>query len=175
MSRRLSALASNPFRLCTFMLAGVSPALPATATDQSGFECPVTVVNQGKGGVYGNDALNVVLNPGSKFVFKPGGPGFIDRDGALGIKVGWERRKNGRLQVKGHRLDGNAGPVRAYIYDHGDIGFQPIYLVFPTPGCWEVTGQVADASLTFVTLVEKIGDGPAWNFQGPGRGWRVTQ
>jgi hypothetical protein len=32
-------------------------------------------------------------------------------------------------------------------------------------GCWEVTAQVGDredAKITFVTRVEKIGDGPAW-------------
>jgi len=30
---------------------------------------------------------------------------------------------------------------------------QPTELIFPTEGCWEVTGRVGDASLTFVTLV----------------------
>lgn len=52
---------------------------------------------------------------------------------------------------------------------------KPSYLVFPTPGCWEITGRVADSSLTFVTFVEKIGPGPSWNFEGIGQGWRVTQ
>jgi hypothetical protein len=153
----------------------VSEALPERAAGREAFVCPVTVVNDGKGGIYGNDALDVVLNPGSRFVFKPGGAGFVDRDGALGIKVGWERRKKGLLQVSGRRLDGPASPARAYLYDYGDIGFQPIYLVFPTPGCWEITGRVADASLTFVALVEKVGEGPAWKFEGLERGWRVTQ
>ncbi len=78
----------------------------------------------------------------------------------MGIKVAWERRKNGKLQISGRRLDGPAGPARAYLYDYGDTGGQPIYLVFPAPGCWEITGHVADASLTFVTLVEKVGEGP---------------
>lgn len=31
-------------------------------------------------------------------------------------------------------------------------------------GCWEVTGRVGEASLTFVTMVTKIGDGPAWRW-----------
>jgi len=38
-------------------------------------------------------------------------------------------------------------------------------LIFPTPGCWEVTAQIgdrADSRITFVTRVEKIGDGPQW-------------
>jgi hypothetical protein len=34
-------------------------------------------------------------------------------------------------------------------------------VIFPTPGCWEVTGRIGDASVAFVTRVVKIGDGPA--------------
>jgi hypothetical protein len=34
-------------------------------------------------------------------------------------------------------------------------------LVFPTPGCWEVTGRVGTTRLTFVTQVMKIGKGPS--------------
>jgi hypothetical protein len=160
---------------CSASLAEVaeSPAEPGEHRDA--FVCSATVVNGGKGGIYGNDALEVVLNPGSKFVFAPGGAGFVDRDGALGIKVGWERKKKGPLQISGRRLDGPASPARAYIYDYGDSGFQPIYLVFPTPGCWEITGRVADASLTFIAVVEKIGEGPAWKFEGLERGWRISQ
>jgi hypothetical protein len=141
------------------------------------FVCPVTVVNGGKGGIYANDSLAVVLWDKKGFVFAPGGPGFIDRDGALGMKVGWELRKRGTLFVTGRRLDGQAPPARAYISDSYDdyIGGMSLYLVFPRPGCWEITGRVADGSLTFVTLVEKIGDGPSWRFGGLDRGWRVTQ
>jgi hypothetical protein len=85
------------------------------------------------------------------------------------------RRVAGALSVGGRRLDGEAAPVRAYISDaYGDVGFQPIYLVFPTPGCWEVTGRVGEKKLTFVLLVEKVGDGPAWKFEGLERGWRQT-
>jgi hypothetical protein len=50
-----------------------------------------------------------------------------------------------------------------------------LYLLFPTPGCWEITGRIAGGSLTFVTLVKKIGDGPSSRLDGPERGWRVTQ
>lgn len=160
---------------CLLTTLAFGPASAAEVpADRDAFVCPVTVVNDGKGGIYGNEALEVGLGPGSKFVFAPGGVGFVDRDGALGIKVGWDRRKKGQLQISGHRLDASAPRARAYIYDYGDIGFQPIYLVFPTPGCWEITGHVADASLTFVATVEKVGEGPA-KFQGLGSGWRVSQ
>ena len=133
--------------------------------------CPVTSVQDIP---YGNEALQVVLPQNGKFVFQPGGPGFVDHDGALGIKIGWERLKKGQLRVGGRKLNGPAPPARAYIYDYGDIGFQPMYLVFPTPGCWEITGAVANTSLTFVVLVEKIGHGPSWQFEGPPQTWRVT-
>jgi hypothetical protein len=33
------------------------------------------------------------------------------------------------------------------------IGFQATSLVFPTPGCWEVTGRIGDKSLAFVIAV----------------------
>ena len=41
--------------------------------------------------------------------------------------------------------------------------FQASYLIFSTPGCWEVNAQVGereDSKITFVTKVVKIGDGP---------------
>jgi hypothetical protein len=38
--------------------------------------------------------------------------------------------------------------------DRGPTGFQPSTLIFPTAGCWKVTGRIDDrASLTFVTDV----------------------
>lgn len=127
------------------------------------------------GGIYGNDALHAVLPPNGKFVFAPGGAGFTDRDGAMGIKFGWFRHKPGTLHVGGRRLDGEAGPARAYISSgYGDEGFQPVYLVFPTPGCWEITGGVGDARLSFVLRVERIGAGPPSWYPFPAPGWRAT-
>lgn len=157
---------SAVFALC---IAGAAAAHVGDAPAEDAIECRVSL---SKGGILENDSLGVNL-PG-KFVFRPGGPGFVDRDGALGMKVGWERKKKGHLQISGRRMDASAPPARAYIYDYGDSGFQPIYLVFPTPGCWEISGEVGDGRLTFVTLVEKVAEGPAWRFNGPQRGWRVS-
>ena len=151
-----------------------STAVAQTEPHAGSFVCPVTVVNGGKGGTtYGNDVLEVGLWP-QDFVFKPGGPGFVDSDGALGMKVMWNRKKRGHLEVGGRRLDGEAKPVRAYFGDAGEIGGQPTYLVYPTPGCWQVTGYVGDGSLTFVVSVEQIGEGPSWRFNGPPAGMRVS-
>jgi len=148
-------------------------APPQNSRSTEPFVCPVTEVNGGKGGVYGNEALEVVLWPHGRMVFGPGS-GFVDADGGLGVKVGWDRKKKGDLEVGGRRLDGHAASAYAYISDgYGDTGFQPIYLVFPTPGCWEIVGSVADASLTFVVLIEKEGGDPSWRFELE-RGWRIS-
>jgi hypothetical protein len=46
--------------------------------------------------------------------------------------------------------------VRADIPDgYGPTGLQATGVIFPTEGCWEVTGHVGDSTLTFVTLVVK--------------------
>ena len=126
------------------------------------FVCPITTPAEPMGLNDGNKALVTSLYPEGAVVFKPGGPGFVMKDGALSMKFGWWRLVPGRLTITGQRLDGPAPPLRARIPEgYGDIGFQSGGIVFPTPGCWEVTGHVGDRSLTFVTLVVKIGDGPA--------------
>ena len=113
---------------------------------------------------HGNDELWTVLWPTGEIIFEPGGPGFVLPDGSLGMKWPWIPLVPGELTVDGQRLDGPAPPMRA------DIGegfteqgrFFPSYLIFPTPGCWEVTGRIGEASLTFVTRVVKVEDGPDW-------------
>jgi hypothetical protein len=63
----------------------------------------------------------------------------------------------GSLTIEGHRLDAGAPRLRADIPGgYGDLGFIPSGLIFPTPGCWKVTGRVADASLTFVVQVVPV-------------------
>jgi hypothetical protein len=76
-----------------------------------------------------------------------------DADGSIVEKFGWWRGVSGQLRIEGRRLDGVAPPLQASVPEgYGDSGFQSSGLLFPTEGCWEVTGRVADASLTFVTL-----------------------
>lgn len=77
-----------------------------------------------------------------------------DADGSVDAKFGWWREVPGTLKVEGRRLDGPAPPLRANVPNgYGESGFQATGIIFPTGGCWEVTGRVGDASLTFVTLV----------------------
>jgi hypothetical protein len=136
--------------------------------------CDVTVPNGVVAGSserdqssYGNAALSVGpfgLWSSGTVIFKPGGAGFLTPDGALVMKFGWTRGVPGKLNVTGRRLDGDAGPLRLSANNgYGDVGFQASYLIFPTPGCWEVSARVGereDSRITFITRVVKIGEGP---------------
>lgn len=140
--------------------------------------CEITVPNDIVAGgqpvqadSYGNESLSTFgLWPGGTIVFEPGGSGFVTKEGSLGMKFGWWRGIAGHLRISGRRLDGQAKPLRAEISDgYGTIGFQPSYIIFPTPGCWQVTGCVGKAHLTFVTKIVKIGNGPGWRQGDPER------
>jgi hypothetical protein len=125
-------------------------------TVQTSDTCAFTKPN-GEDSSYGNAALSTALFPDGTVVFRRGGPGSVQPDGSLAMKFGWDRHVRGKLHIEGRRLDAPAPPLRTDIPDgYGDIAFQATMLVFPTVGCWEVTGRVSDATLTFVTRVVKI-------------------
>lgn len=113
---------------------------------------------------YGSPQLSTLLWREGVIVFRPGGSGFRTPDEALGMKFPWWRGEGvrGHLRIEGRRLDAPAPPLRSEFSDYGDRGFQATYVIFPTPGCWEVTGRAGDATITFVTSVVKIGEGPSW-------------
>ena len=72
------------------------------------------------------------------------------------MKFPWFRAAGlkGRLTVTGRRLDVAAPPLKAVIPNgYLDKGFQATGLIFPTEGCWEITGKVGDTTLTFVNRV----------------------
>jgi hypothetical protein len=151
------------------VLAGFS-AIAAPAALTSGTTdaaiCSVTMLGSMKRiepGFYGGDELAFSGPwPEGTVVFKPGGPGRVLPDGSLSMKFGWRRGVRGALKIDGRRLDTTAPPLRSEVpVGYGDTGFQPAALIFPTPGCWEVTGHVGHASLTFITRVVKIGAGPS--------------
>lgn len=75
-------------------------------------------------------------------------------DGSIGVKLPWWRGLAGRLRISGRRLDAKAPPLRARVPSgYGSSGFQPSGVVFPSEGCWRVTGRVGRARLSFVVLV----------------------
>ena len=128
--------------------------------------CPVTL--PGSGSLFDPETSRLKpvlilgpfgLWPDGTVVFLPGGPGSIEPDGSLSMKFGWTRGEGlrGKLKIHGKRLDAPAPPLRASIPDgYGDTGFQATALIFPTEGCWEVTGEVGDTRVTFVTRVVRV-------------------
>jgi len=69
------------------------------------------------------------------------------------IKFPWWRAVGGELTIHGLRLDRPAPPLRSDISSYGPTGFQASGVIFPTEGCWEVTGSAGPTSLTFVVIV----------------------
>ena len=157
------------------MLAASASLVRAQALVASDPICDTTVPNGVVAGAakaqrwsYGNSLLSLGpfgLWPEGTVVFRPGGAGFTTLDGSLGMKFGWTRGVPGALSVSGRRLDAPAPPLRfETTAGYGDVGFQPSYLIFSSPGCWEVTAQIAtrgDSRLVFITKVVKLGEGPA--------------
>jgi hypothetical protein len=131
----------------------------APLTNEAIAACPVTIPDENTvpegysyWGNYGNDALLVPLGQGGKIV--PSADQF-NADGSLSWKMGMYRLEPGKLTVTGQRLDAPAPPAQGHydIEGYGDSGFQSGWVYFPSEGCWEITARVAEASLTFVTLV----------------------
>ena len=170
MSRAFSILAVAVSLTAALVGWRATPAPPAALASPvaTPFICPVTEPNgaphpdpQADGdavpGGYGNEALWTNLwNWGEDGVFLPPGDGHIGADGSFnGLKWGWWRHVPGELVIEGRRLDASAPPLRAHIPDgYGDLGLQVTGITFPTIGCWEVTGRLGDASLTFVIRVD---------------------
>ena len=133
---------------------------PLAHTGQSDVRnCAVTkatAADMAETGNFGNDALGTWLWPDGRVLFRTGGSGEVLPDGSLSMKFGWWRKQSGRLVLAGRRIDRVAPPMRSRIPDgYGDSGIQSTALIFPTVGCWEVTGQLNRSSLKFVTAVER--------------------
>jgi hypothetical protein len=137
------------------------PTAPRTV-DQA---CPVTAPNNltppgqapsngspGAGGYFGNGRLWTVLWPHGLVLVPPDDTG---PDGSLEMKFPWRRSPqiHGAVHIHGHELALGL-PVRASIPGgYRDSGFQASGIIFPAAGCYQITGEAAGATLTFVTLV----------------------
>jgi hypothetical protein len=117
--------------------------------------CPITHPNGSKppgpmfgAEPHGNGSIWVGLWHSNVVVWK------AQADGSVTTKFGWWRGVPGTLRIEGHRLDARAPPLTARVPEgYGESGFQSSGITFPSAGCWQVTGRVGNASLTFVTLV----------------------
>ena len=107
---------------------------------------------------YGSDALAVLLNRAG--TWQGMGPGHRYRDKLFWRREGYSGVLESRpeLTVWARRLDGPAprlrvtGATNAHHKDFG--GWAMLVMVeFPTAGCWEVTGQHKDQTLSFVVQV----------------------
>lgn len=143
---------------------------PVPLTEAAIASCPVTMPNgstppgeRPSPHQHGNGDLWTGIWPGGIVTFSPNGPGEMLPDGSLSMKFFWWRAAPGQpLTIEGRRLDAAAPPLRASIPDGYFGKFQASGLIFASEGCWEVTGRVRDASLTFVTLVIKVAFDPRW-------------
>lgn len=137
-----------------------TPARVKSVPGASGV-CPLTLPNGrtppgGKdvGANHGNGKVWTAMWPHNVLIATPD---YIAEDGSVVMKWPWwwRRTLGAELAITGRRLDGDAPPLTAYTLDGYEAGFQPSGITFPTEGCWQVTGAVGDARLTFVTLVLK--------------------
>lgn len=106
---------------------------------------------------YGNGSVGTMLWPEGRAVFRPNGPGKVLNDGSLQMKFLWLKEPGARLAITGHRVDAPSIALRAQVDHQFDAAdFQPSFLIFSGPGCWTVTADVGNASLTFITDVVRI-------------------
>ena len=150
---------------------GTAEMQNASGTDKAAtYKCELTKANGryaesqawGKGSdFYGNESIAIGLGPeGRTIVFQPGGAGSVLPDGALQYKFLWAKARL-PMTIEGRRLDAPAPPLRSHVSDDQAYeNFQPSSLIFPTPGCWEITSRVGVSALTFVVKVVKMGNGP---------------
>ena len=144
-------------------LATTAAPRPVTLADAR--NCPVTIGHPvpsskpwreglfGWQSAYGNGSLWVgALWPHGVVIITPDN---VDPDGRLEMKFGWYRLTSGFLTITGRRLDTPAPPASGRASGYGLTGFNASGVIFPTEGCWQVTGRVARVTLTFVTFVIK--------------------
>jgi hypothetical protein len=84
--------------------------------------------------------------------------GVIRTDGSIAVKFPWWGRRGARdpLSITGRRLDQSAPPLRVdRPPGSGSPGFWASRIIFPTEGCWSVTGRAQAGTLTFIVRVSR--------------------
>lgn len=163
--------------------AAISPtpedSSPVATAQGTPFACHVTLPN-GRGvqgsplgaDIYGNGYISAAISRSGIFEIRPS---MILSDGSLTTKVPWWwAGVKGYMFIEGHRLDAPAPPLQAtggmygrfdaptptplagLVTGDADQGFAPSGLIFPTEGCWQITGRVGDSTLTFIAVVDAL-------------------
>lgn len=100
---------------------------------------------------YGNGQLWTILPVDGKLQVVPG------EQGKLGEKWMWYRTVHGHVSVSGRRLGGpesfQTGPLEEIVVGR-DTGLLVEDLVFPSEGCWQITGTAGGTEITFVVNVQ---------------------
>jgi hypothetical protein len=107
---------------------------------------------------YGNRALATSVPSDGTVTARPHQPGHptVHRDGSIRTKFPWwiaRRSEHPRLRITGRRLDAPGDPLRARVYRSGSRWFHPSLVIFPSTGCWRVTGHTPGGYLSFVVRV----------------------
>lgn len=120
-------------------------------TTTVGGRCPVTLPDTENGSLVDNGVLSAeVTSTGEQ-------TGRRQADGPIFDKFGWIPVDGlvGRLVVNGERLDVPSPPLKGLAVNWGNSfpsgqGSWASAVVFPSEGCWRLTGRVRDLSLTYV-------------------------
>lgn len=153
-----AALSAAALVLATIALVTTQPAATDCMPTQPNHHRMPSSEMPAPNGWYGNDLVGTDLGTDGTVVFRPGGPGFVLRDGSLQMKFLWFKAPK-PMTIRGRRLDGKPVALRSFLAPgHDKDNYQPSDLVFATPGCWEVTARIDGTELTFVTKVVKIGN-----------------
>ncbi len=148
--------------LLLFLFACSSPVLGIPTATPAPFACPVTPYVSDRPPDahtasftttwYGHDALWAGLDRAYEGNWYAG---------SGGVKVLWYRSVAGKVSIQGRRLDGTAPPLQADIPDgYGLAGYQASGIIFPTEGCWEVIGKVAEEELRYIVKVHPAAENP---------------
>jgi beta-lactamase regulating signal transducer with metallopeptidase domain len=73
----------------------------------------------------------------------------------VAVNTTWMRPAGADLVITGRRLDGDAPELLVRPAAPYNTPYLGISLVFPIPGCWEVTATAGNSKLTFITRVRE--------------------
>jgi hypothetical protein len=152
----LGTRASAPPRCAVTMPNGSTPPGEARSAAHHGNGALWTVLPR-NGRVVGVDEEALADRAALARIVGDGIFGLSGADGSIRAKFPWWWGGQGvkpQLSITGRRLDQPAGPLRVEGRPgSGEPDFWASGMIFPTDGCWKVTGRAGDTALSFVVQV----------------------